>query len=504
MKKTIAIILMTICTMNAQAQFSGKGSGTASAPYQITTADELFEVRNDLSAYYILMNDIDLTEWIEENNPRQGWTPVGTADKPFCGNFDGNYHAIVNMFISRPNEDNIGFFGYTNRASVSNVAFIYPLVSGNDNVGIIGYANISDIGNITVHGGTIEGHNNVGGICGYCKNEEKTTHELSSCYCSANMIGSFRYVAGIVGYLYCNVRMQFNRYDGRIVGNQYAAGIVGYASSKNGYSDDTMRYNIATGSVFGEGYGTATIDGGSNLYGIGRGYSMQDTLFCREQEVSHYITSFNADGLAIFEKGRKVENRDAETRYGQFYPLEQFYKKSFYFSKMTSMDGKSYDFKDYFAIIEDSIAPYNVKQTRPVANVQFTNGSKSTISGNGVSGAVVYVLVNGKVFKGVVDDGVWRISLGMTNEGAEARVFIHEEGKLPSIVSKFVAQSQNAFLGDANNDGQIDSADIVATVNYIVGNPSSSFSFVNADVNGDGRVLIDDVTQIIQIILNNQ
>lgn len=504
MKKILLITMMAACSLNMQAQFSGKGAGTANDPYQVTNADELFEVRNDMTAYYKMMEDIDLSAWIQENNPRQGWSPIGTSGVPFRGNFDGNSHAIINLTLLRIEGDNVGFFGFIEGAVIHHVAFINPVIDGNDNVGIIGNASKSDMNNITVHRGNITGHANVGGICGYCKNDNKKKCELTSCYCSANVNGTYRYVAGIVGYVSLNVSMHFNRYDGRVVGNQYCAGIAGYASGSGSYSDDVMRYNIATGSVFGEGYGTATINGGSNLYGIGLGYSMQDTLFCREQEVSHYITSYNADGLVIFEKGRKVENREAETRYGQFFPQEQFYKKSFYFSKMMLMDGTSYDFNDYFAIIEDSLAPYNVNQTRPVANVQFTNGSKSTISGNGVSGAIVYVLVNGKMFKGVVDDGLWRISLGMINEGAEARVFIHEEGKLPSIVSKFVAQSQNAILGDANNDGLIDSADIVTTVNYIVGKPSSSFSFVNADVNGDGRVLIDDVTQIIQIILNNQ
>ena len=506
MKRFILASLFMACAISIQAQFSGKGSGTENDPYQITNADELFEVRNDLSAHYKMMNNIDLTEWREENNPKQGWTAIGTTDKPFNGSFDGGFHAILNFFIARPSEDNVGFFGYTNKATVSNVAFVCPTVSGNDNVGIIGYALASDIRNITVHGGTIDGHSNVGGICGYCKNEERTAHEVSSCYCSANMNGSFRYVAGIVGYVEKHVMMLFNRYDGRVVGNQYVAGIVGYASSKDGYSDDIMRYNIASGSVIGEGYGVATIDGGSIRYGIGIGYSLQDTLFCREQEVSHYITSFNKDALSIFEKGRLVENKAAETRFGTFYPVEQFYKKDFYFYAITLANGTRYDFKDYFAIIEDSIAPYNVKQTRPVANVQFIDGSKSSISGNGVNSATVYVLINDKIFIGEVVNGNWSLNLGLVNKDVEAKVFIHENGKLPSIVSKFIAgnTSQIIHIGDANDDGQIDSADIVATVNFIVGKPSSSFSFTNADVNGDGQILIDDVTGIIQIILDNQ
>ena len=54
-------------------------------PYQVRTAFDLFDVRSNLSAYYKLMNDIDLTEWIAEENPSQGWTPIGTETSPFIG-----------------------------------------------------------------------------------------------------------------------------------------------------------------------------------------------------------------------------------------------------------------------------------------------------------------------------------------------------------------------------------------------------------------------------------
>ena len=73
-----------------RAQFSGKGSGTTNDPYLITTANELNQTRNNLEACYKLMRDIDLTEWLSENNPSQGWMPIGAKDEPFKGKFDGN------------------------------------------------------------------------------------------------------------------------------------------------------------------------------------------------------------------------------------------------------------------------------------------------------------------------------------------------------------------------------------------------------------------------------
>ncbi|MBA7656028.1 hypothetical protein ES703_63941 [subsurface metagenome] len=41
--------------------FSGTGSGTAQDPYIITNVDQLQEMKDDLSAWYELGNDIDAT-----------------------------------------------------------------------------------------------------------------------------------------------------------------------------------------------------------------------------------------------------------------------------------------------------------------------------------------------------------------------------------------------------------------------------------------------------------
>lgn len=38
----------------------------------------------------------------------KGWNPIRT----FRGNFDGGHHVIRNLYINRPEEDYVGFFGY--------------------------------------------------------------------------------------------------------------------------------------------------------------------------------------------------------------------------------------------------------------------------------------------------------------------------------------------------------------------------------------------------------
>ena len=68
--------------------FSGKGSGTSADPYVITTINNLNELRNNLSACYVLGNNIELPD-------KLNWLPIGNENKPFTGTFDGNGYKII-------------------------------------------------------------------------------------------------------------------------------------------------------------------------------------------------------------------------------------------------------------------------------------------------------------------------------------------------------------------------------------------------------------------------
>ena len=56
--------------------------------------------------------------------------------------------------------------------------------------------------------------------------------------------------------------------------------------------------------------------------------------------------------------------------------------------------------------------------------------------------------------------------------------------------------------GDADNDGQVTAADIVAMTNYMTGNPPADFYKANADVNRDGAINIADIVAVSNIILS--
>jgi hypothetical protein len=59
-------------------------------------------------------------------------------------------------------------------------------------------------------------------------------------------------------------------------------------------------------------------------------------------------------------------------------------------------------------------------------------------------------------------------------------------------------------LGDANGDGVVDVADVVAIVNCILGEQGDNFVEAAADVNGDGIIDVADVVSVVNIILDGE
>lgn len=76
---------------NTAALFAG-GEGTVENPYQISNAEQLNNVRKDMTANYVLVNDIDLSQY-------GNWEAIGTYENPFLGTFDGAEHSIIGLTI---------------------------------------------------------------------------------------------------------------------------------------------------------------------------------------------------------------------------------------------------------------------------------------------------------------------------------------------------------------------------------------------------------------------
>lgn len=497
MRKCLFLLcLLLFAVGGVQAQFSGKGAGTANDPYQITDAYELSEVRNDLAAFYKLMNDIDLTEWINDNNPTAGWAPIGTPTAPFTGTFDGNNKCIYGLKIDRSSLDNIGLFGIADRGKISNVTLVKPIIKGRDNVGGITGAH-GVITNCVIIGGSITGYSTVGGIAGSFNGGS-----IIGCYCNAIVRGA-DYVGGIGGQL-GNGSATNNIFSGDVSATgQRVGGISGYLFSYN----SVITYNYMTGSIEGREYVGGIV--GICIYTnntISNNVCIADEVRATSS-IPYRITRELATGNLAWAKTRLIQNgkeivaEDNEqngTSYG-----EKTLKRS------TTYVGIGWDFNNTWTIAEGESYPYLKAQTDYPTITSCEAGSKCLVKGTAPTGGKITVIAGEGIYSSTILDNTWEVSLGAMKEGEVIQVFSQMEGKLPSLVVTAVVTkgggiSPDIVKGDANGDSSVDTADVVAIVNHILGKSSVSFVENNADLNGDGQVSVDDAVATVQLILDKQ
>ena len=156
--------------------------------------------------HFMIANYITLT---------QPWTPVGTSTNPFKGNLDGGNYIIDNPVVNNPTQDNQGFFGVVDGATIQNLRLRDAVVSGK---------------------------NNVGGFAGQVKN---TT--ISNCYVRANVYGTEN-VGGMIGRAEASNLEQF-LITGRHTGTTSVGGICGYASDTRIHRSQILRKQMREQSL---------------------------------------------------------------------------------------------------------------------------------------------------------------------------------------------------------------------------------------------------------------
>ena len=122
----------------------------AAAPTQTMTISSFSDLENLATSVNNGSNDyadytIRLTaDLIQGGDTRNNWyalTPIGTAEHPFRGVFDGQGHTIKNVRTYHDDnnnvDDNVGLFGYTDGAVISNLILQNISLRGKDNVGVV-------------------------------------------------------------------------------------------------------------------------------------------------------------------------------------------------------------------------------------------------------------------------------------------------------------------------------------------------------------------------------
>lgn len=234
----------------------------------------------------VLMDNIDMKD--------AQWTPIGTADKPFSGNFDGNGHTISGLNYSG---EYAGLFGYINNGTISNIKLAdSSFANGTASGGICAVNNggtieNSAVDNVAVSGGT------AGGICG------QNSGTITDCFFSGNVSSDGKY-GGICGSNSGTIKSTVSLYAGAAVGE-----------NTNGDIENCF-YNsdIAGRQKFGSGLETTDLTDPSILKKLGNSWSKAanttTVLFYPE------LTVFKTDKYSVRVKYRlTLENTDKAPAY---------------------------------------------------------------------------------------------------------------------------------------------------------------------------------------------
>lgn len=282
---------------------------------KITTAAELAAISNDMYGSYVLMNDIDMSEYGK-------WNPIGkNLSEAFHGKFDGQGHTISGLSVDISFDSGTilqpyyvaGLFGVCDGAQIKNVSM------QNVNISIKSTSGYSyDTSKIDSEGTIF-----AGAIAGYVKNSSV----IYNCNVSGNISASASEEAyapsvagGLVGYANTAiVSYSYNvgtvtAYNGNATQaeNAYAGGLVGRIEqectidrSYNGgaVSAQTLDYGDAiTGGLAADSIGsTKTMI--SNSFNSGNIQSTSGNLFSNAAYVGGIVGKFQGEIDKVYSSG---------------------------------------------------------------------------------------------------------------------------------------------------------------------------------------------------------
>lgn len=234
----------------------------------------------------VLMDNIDMKD--------AEWTPIGTADKPFSGNFDGNGHTISGLNYSG---EYAGLFGYMNNGTISNIKLAdSSFANGTASGGICAVNNGGTIENCAVDNVAVSG-GTAGGICG------QNSGTITDCFFSGN-VSSDGKSGGICGSNSGTIKSTVFLYAGAAVGE----------NANGSITNCLYNIDIAGRQKFGSGLETTGLTDPSILKKLGNSWSKAvnttTVLFYPE------LTVFKTDKYSVRVKYQlTLENTDKAPAY---------------------------------------------------------------------------------------------------------------------------------------------------------------------------------------------
>lgn len=541
------------------------GGGTEEDPYQIYTASDLANINS--YSYYKLMNDIDLTDYINANNPAEGWQPIGFTGGGTMKQLDGDGHLIKGLWFSRGSNQNCGLVSNIENATVKNLRIKIASCKeckGGLCTGIaVGKASNCALENIVVEG-AVRGADYVGGVIG--KAESTTVTNVTA---KATKVTGTNYVGGIVGKI--NADATQCSADATIVGSDYIGGIAGQATSNISLSTSkgdvvtTDTINCRAGGIVGVTYGNLTncfsvanVKGGIYAGGVaGYSYGATDNCYASGNIAS---TNFGA-GVVGYLDGEKasvnncfaINNRiDVSDQSGVAMRVIGGFKNNAATPQATNfalksmvvsvndvtqiiyddiLEGKSllldalmkqatykaqgWDFADTWAIKEGTGYPYLqfFAQKKPVKSITLSMttakmkvGEELTLTATITPDDATNKELNWTTSNGdaaTVDEN-GKVSAVGTGTATITATATDGSGVAASCEVTVTEKAGDFKMGDVNGDGVIDVSDVLTTASYAIGNESEKFNFDAADVNKDGGIDVSDVLLVANIAIGKE
>ena len=233
-----------------------KGDGTAANPYQITCAAEFFQIDDQPTAHYQIMNDIDF-----------GQAAFAGLQKAFAGSLDGGDFALSNLFL-----DGCGIFReVVDTAEIKNIKIKNPVMALSNrstNAGIVanvmrgGYDDESGaqlkaiLSNVHIINPMIIG-TNFSGYCGGLVGDVSLFVDMTECsITNADIqVPNAEMLGGLVGALTTSSTMQVVAFTGTLEGGALVGGIAasmdGDCPILNAHVDADLTGSTTVGGVAG-------------------------------------------------------------------------------------------------------------------------------------------------------------------------------------------------------------------------------------------------------------
>lgn len=276
---------------------------TALGAANSTTGQDLQGMNGALARNYVLGSDIDASatrNW----NSGAGFKPIGQLAATFTGKLDGLGHQISNLFINRPNESEVGFFGSMTNSIVRNIGLENVDITAGERIGGVAgtmrwgssLQNVYATGTVTgVSSGVINGQPSnagaVGGLvgvatpyyyggntwCGSCIN-------IDTSYANVNVTGNTS-LGGIAGVI-----------DQTNIRNSYATGNVTSTNSVSSATGGLVGYLFSSSVT--NSYAAGRVQGGASYVGglIGWRNSFIPTTNYWDTDTSGQLSSLGGTG----------------------------------------------------------------------------------------------------------------------------------------------------------------------------------------------------------------